>query len=101
MYFNFVEKCRSHGITVPIIPGLKPLATKGHLTALPKYFFLNIPDALANEVAKCPDNKAVREVGVEWCVQQCRELKERGVPCLHFYTMSKSELVGKVARQVF
>ena len=101
VYFDFVEKCREHGITVPIIPGLKPLATKGHLTALPKYFFLDIPDELAREVSKCADNKAAREVGVAWCVQQCKELKERGVPCLHFYTMSKSELVRKVAEQVF
>ncbi len=101
VYFDFVDKCRSHGIDVPIIPGLKPLATKGHLTALPKYFFLDIPDDLAQAVSKCADNKAAREVGVEWCVQQCRELKESGVPCLHFYTMSKSELVGRVAKAVF
>ena len=57
VYFDFVDKCRQQGITVPIIPGLKPLATKAHLTALPKYFFLDIPDELAREVSKCADNK--------------------------------------------
>ncbi|MEM8969097.1 MAG: methylenetetrahydrofolate reductase [NAD(P)H] [Bacteroidota bacterium] len=100
-YFNFVELCRANGINVPIIPGLKPLATVKHLTALPKYFFLDIPEALCKEVAKCKDNKQAREVGIEWCAQQCRELKAAGVPCLHFYTMSKSEMVRRVAEQVF
>ncbi|MEO0331629.1 MAG: methylenetetrahydrofolate reductase [NAD(P)H], partial [Bacteroidota bacterium] len=100
-YFNFVELCRANGINVPIIPGLKPLATVKHLTALPKYFFLDIPEALRKEVAKCKDNKQAREVGIEWCIQQCRELKAAGVPCLHFYTMSKSEMVRRVAEQVF
>ena len=101
VYFDFVERCRQADINVPIIPGLKPLATTKHLTVLPQYFHLDIPEALSREVGKCADNKQAREVGVEWCVQQCRELKAAGVPCLHFYTMSKSELVGKVAAQVF
>lgn len=100
-YFKFVEKCRANGITVPIIPGLKPLATINHLTALPKYFFLDIPEALSKEVAKCKDNKEAREIGIEWCIQQCKELKAAGVPGLHFYTMSKSELVRRVAEQVY
>jgi len=101
VYFNFVELCRANGINVPIIPGLKPMATLNHLTALPKYFFLDIPEDLRMEVAKCKDNKQVREVGIEWCAQQCRELKAAGVPCLHFYTMSKSEMVRRVAEQVY
>nr|WKN38437.1 methylenetetrahydrofolate reductase [NAD(P)H] [Tunicatimonas sp. TK19036] len=100
-YFKFVEQCRANGITVPIIPGLKPLATVNHLTALPKYFFLDIPEALSKEVAKCKDNKDAREIGIEWCIQQCKELKAAGVPGLHFYTMSKSELVRRVAEQVY
>jgi methylenetetrahydrofolate reductase (NADPH) len=100
-YFNFVKLCRANGINVPIIPGLKPLATLNHLTALPKYFFLDIPEDLRKEVAKCKDNKQAREVGIEWCAQQCRELKAAGVPCLHFYTMSKSEMVRRVAEQVY
>ncbi len=101
VYFQFVEKCREFGINVPIIPGLKPLSTLKHLTLLPQFFHLDIPDALAREVAKCKDNTQAKEVGIEWCVQQCKELIEYGVPVLHFYTMSKSELVRKVAEQVF
>lgn len=101
VYFQFVEKCRKFGIDVPIIPGLKPLATLSHLTVLPQFFHLDIPDVLAKEVAKCKDNKQAREVGIEWCVQQCKELIQYGVPVLHFYTMSKSELIRKVAEQVF
>lgn len=101
VYFKFVEKCRAAGIDVPIIPGLKPLATIRHLTLLPQFFHLDIPEALAREVSRCKDNKQAREVGVEWCVQQCKELIQYGVPVLHFYTMSKSELVRKVAEQVF
>ena len=101
VYFQFVEKCREVGIEVPIIPGLKPLAITNHLTLLPQFFHLDIPDALAREVAQCKDNKQAREVGIEWCVQQCKELIAYGVPVLHFYTMSKSELVRRVAEQVF
>ena len=101
VYFDFVKKCRDAGIHVPIIPGIKPLATKSHLTVLPTYFHLDIPEALSQEVQKCKDNKEAREVGVEWCIQQCKELKEYGVPCLHFYTMSKSEMVKKVAEALF
>lgn len=101
VYFRFVEQCRAQGITVPIIPGLKPIATLKHLTLLPQFFHLDIPDALAREVSKCKDNKQVKEVGIEWCVQQCKELIDYGAPVLHFYTMSKSELVKRVAEQVF
>lgn len=101
VYFRFVEQCRAQGINVPVIPGLKPMATRNHLTVLPQFFHLDIPDALAKEVRKCKDNKQVREVGIEWCVQQCKELIAYGAPVLHFYTMSKSELVRRVAEQVF
>jgi methylenetetrahydrofolate reductase (NADPH) len=101
VFFNFVKKCRETGIDVPIIPGIKPLATKSHLTVLPTYFHLDIPEALSKEVEKCKDNQQAREVGIEWCIQQCKELKAFGVPCLHFYTMSKSEMVKRVAEALF
>jgi len=101
VYFKFVELCRKHDINVPIIPGLKPMATLKHLTLLPQFFHLDIPEALSKEIATCKDNKAVKEVGIEWCVQQCKELIKFGAPVLHFYTMSRSELVGRVAREVF
>jgi methylenetetrahydrofolate reductase (NADPH) len=101
VFFSFVKKCREAGIQVPIIPGIKPLATKSHLTVLPTYFHLDIPEALSKEVQKCKDNQQAREVGIEWCIQQCKELKAFGVPCLHFYTMSKSEMVKRVAEALF
>lgn len=100
-YFDFVKRCREHDIHVPIIPGLKPMATMKHLTLLPQFFHLDIPEALSLEVAKCKDNKEVKEVGIEWCVQQCKELIAFGAPVLHFYTMSRSELVKRVAKEVF
>lgn len=101
VYFDFVRRCREHDIHVPIIPGLKPMATMNHLTLLPQFFHLDIPESLSREVAKCKDNKEVKEVGIEWCVQQCKELITFGAPVLHFYTMSRSELVKRVAKEVF
>jgi methylenetetrahydrofolate reductase (NADPH) len=84
-YFRFVEKCRDHGIDVPIVPGLKILSTANHLKSLPKYFYLNIPDELTAEVDVNPDN--VKQVGIEWSTRQCQELMDKGVPGLHFYIM--------------
>lgn len=100
-YFAFVEKCRAAGINVPIIPGLKPLASKTQLYVLPKMFHIDIPEALADEVDKCKDEKAVKKVGIEWAVQQSKELKAAKVPCLHYYTMSRSEATIEIAKQVF
>ncbi|MBV6647741.1 MAG: methylenetetrahydrofolate reductase [NAD(P)H] [Cyclobacteriaceae bacterium] len=100
-YFEFVDKCRDAGITVPIIPGLKPLATKRQTTVLPSIFHVDLPEDLVNGVEKCKDNAQVREVGVEWCIQQSKELQEKGVPCLHYYTMSKSASIKKIASALF
>lgn len=100
-YFNFVDKCRAMGITVPIIPGLKPLATARQLDILPEIFHLEMPDALASEVRKCSSNAAIKQLGVEWAVQQGKELIQAGVPALHFYTMSKSDSVHAIASQLF
>jgi len=93
-YFNFVEKCRDAGINVPIVPGLKVLTLQKHLTNLPKYFYLNIPTDLADEVKANPEK--VREIGIEWSRQQCIELLEYGVPGLHFYIMSNPTPAVKV-----
>jgi len=93
-YFNFVDKCRSVGIDVPIVPGLKVLTLQKHLTSLPKYFYLNIPTELADEIKANPDQ--VREIGIEWTRQQCIELLEYGVPGLHFYIMSNPTPAVKV-----
>lgn len=100
-YFNFVDKCRAIGINVPIIPGIKPLATSRQLEILPEIFHLEIPEALALEVKKCSSNAAIKEVGIEWSVQQGKELIKAGVPALHFYTMSKSDSVHAIASKLF
>lgn len=100
-FFEFVKSVRDLGIDIPIIPGLKPLTTKSQLSILPKTFHIDIPEALADEVEKCKDNKAVAEVGVEWAIQQCKELKAAGVPILHFYTMSKAGATAKIAKEIW
>ncbi|WP_299706543.1 methylenetetrahydrofolate reductase [NAD(P)H] [uncultured Pontibacter sp.] len=100
-YFDFVKRCREEGINVPIIPGLKPMTTKTQLTLLPSLFHIEIPCDLADAVEACPDNKAAAQVGVEWAIQQSKELMEFGVPCLHYYSMGKSESVRKVAEALF
>ncbi|MFN3874323.1 MAG: methylenetetrahydrofolate reductase [NAD(P)H] [Flavobacteriales bacterium] len=99
-YFRFVDLCREAGITVPIIPGLKPITTLKHIAFLPKTFRVDLPDALAAELVKCRSDLEVRRIGIEWCVGQCRELMAKGAPCLHFYTMGRSEAVRAVAAAV-
>lgn len=100
-YFDFVKKCRAIGINVPIIPGLKPISTKDQLMSIPKTFNVDIPADLVKEMLKCDTNKEVRELGVEWAIQQSKELIDFGVPVLHFYTMGKSDNVQKIAKAVF
>lgn len=100
-YFDFVDSCREAGITVPILPGLKPITTKTQLTLLPSVFHLEIPDELASALEKCKDNKEAASLGVEWAVQQSKELMLAGVPCLHFYSMGKSDSIYKIAKQLF
>ena len=100
-FFSFVEACRENGIDVPIIPGLKPITALSQLTILPKIFHIDIPDALVNELLKCKDNKEAREVGVAWAIEQSKELIEKGIPCLHYYSMGKSESVYQVAKAIF
>jgi methylenetetrahydrofolate reductase (NADPH) len=100
-FFNFVKKCREIGINVPIIPGLKPITTKGQLSALPRTFHIDMPEDLVLAVEKCKDNEAVKQVGIEWCIQQSKELMQFGVPSLHYYTMSKSMAIKEIASAVF
>ncbi len=100
-YFDFVKACREKGITVPIIPGLKPISLLNHINTLPKVFHIDIPDELAAEIRRCKDNKSVREVGVEWAIEQSKELKKRNVPVIHYYTMGKSGNIAKIAKAVF
>ncbi len=100
-YFKFVDECRNAGITVPIIPGLKPLTILRHLTILPQHFKVDLPDDLVQELMKCKTNKDAQEVGVEWCIEQSKELKAKGVPALHYFTMGKSKATQKVLKSVF
>ena len=100
-YFDFVAKCRALGITVPIIPGLKPIATKKQLNLIPHRFKVDLPDDLIMEVVKAKDNDAVKQIGIEWCTQQSKELVKAGIPLLHYYSMGKAENVKAIARSIF
>ena len=98
-YFDFVRRCREAGITVPIIPGIKPLSTLRHLEILPETFGVKLPEELVREVKAHPDG--VREVGTEWAIAQSRELMAAGVPVLHYYTMSRTTNIQKIVKAVF
>ncbi|CAL2091957.1 methylenetetrahydrofolate reductase [NAD(P)H] [Tenacibaculum sp. 190524A05c] len=100
-YFEFVDKCRADGITVPIIPGLKPISTKKQLNMIPHRFKVDLPDDLIMAVVNCKNNQQVREVGVEWCINQSKELITKGVPFLHYYSMGKSDNIKNIAKEIF
>ncbi|MCQ2256362.1 MAG: methylenetetrahydrofolate reductase [NAD(P)H] [Bacteroidaceae bacterium] len=100
-YFKFVERAREAGVTIPIIPGIKPMAKMSQLTVLPKTFHLDLPEALAKEVAKCKTDEEVKQVGIEWGVEQCKELIQHGVPSLHFYTVSAVDSIKEIAKRVY
>jgi methylenetetrahydrofolate reductase (NADPH) len=100
-YYTFVERCRKEGITVPIIPGIKPVVLCNQLTVLPKVFRSDLPEAFASELRKCKNDDEAKQVGVEWCISQCRDLLAHGVTNLHFYTFMASESVRKVAKAIY
>ena len=100
-YFDFVRKVRAEGINIPIIPGLKPLSTLKQLNMIPHRFHVDLPETLVKEVIKCKDNNAVKQVGIEWCIEQSKELKESNVPFLHYYSMSKSDNIKAIAKEIF
>ena len=100
-FFSFVDLCRENGIDVPIIPGLKPIKTLNHISFLPKFFSIDFPEELSKELLKCTSNEEVESLGLEWGIHQSRELKEAGVPCIHYYTMSNSSMVRTIAKDVF
>ena len=100
-YFEFVDLCRKNDINVPIIPGLKILSSRSQLIALPKIFHIDLPQDLFVELEKCKDDKAVKEIGIKWCIEQSKELKKANVPCLHYYTMGASDSTKRVAKEVF
>ena len=100
-YFEFVAKAREMGITVPIIPGIKPIAVERHLQVLPQIFRIDLPEDLIAAVEKCKNNAEIRQVGIEWAIQQSIELKAAGVPVLHYYSMGKSENIRQIASHIF
>ncbi|KIX20824.1 5,10-methylenetetrahydrofolate reductase [Flavobacterium sp. 316] len=100
-FFDYVAKCRAAGITVPIIPGLKPIVTKRQLNLIPHRFKVDLPDDLINEIIKAKDNDGVRDIGIEWCISQSKELLKAGIPVLHYYSMGKSDNIKTIAKEIF
>ena len=100
-YFEFVDLCKKEGINVPIIPGLKPISTLKQLNLIPHRFHCDLPEPLIKEIIKCKDNSQVRQVGIEWCIEQSKELKSKNVPFLHYYSMGKSSNIKAVAEAIF
>jgi methylenetetrahydrofolate reductase (NADPH) len=100
-YFEFVDRCRLEGITVPIIPGIKPIVFRDQLTVLPKVFRSDIPEVLANELRKCKTDEDAKQVGIEWSIEQSKELISAGVPSLHFYTLMATDSVKKIAQAIY
>ena len=99
-YFEYVEQCRAAGIEVPIIAGLKPLTRRYQLNSIPRKFFINMPHDLVKEVLSAKDDAAVQQIGQEWCIQQSKELKAAGVPCIHYYTMGDTETIRSIASAI-
>jgi methylenetetrahydrofolate reductase (NADPH) len=100
-FFEYVDACRSIGINVPIIPGLKPITNKKQLTILPNIFYVDIPADLRNAMQAATTDEACEQVGTEWLIQQSKELKAAGVPVLHYYTLGKPKVVKDVVAAVF
>jgi methylenetetrahydrofolate reductase (NADPH) len=100
-FFDFLDKCRAAGITIPIIPGLKPISTKKQLNLIPHRFSIELPDDLIMEVVKAKDNDVVKQIGIDWCIQQSKELVAAGIPVLHYYSMGKAENIKAIASKVF
>ncbi len=100
-YYSFVNRCRAEGITVPIIPGIKPVVLRNQLTVLPKIFRSEIPEPFAIELRKCKNDEEAKQVGIEWCIQQCKDLIAHGIPSLHFYSLMASDSIKKVAKEIY
>ena len=100
-YFEFVDLCEKEGINVPIIPGLKPISTLKQLNLIPHRFHCDLPEPLIKEIIKCKDNSQVRQVGIEWCIEQSKELKSKNVPFLHYYSMGRTSNIRSVAEAIF
>ncbi|MDH3648514.1 MAG: methylenetetrahydrofolate reductase [Saprospiraceae bacterium] len=100
-FFSYVDACRKAGIEQPIVPGLKPLTRTRQLRSLPSRFYINMPEALAKEAMKLKNDEDAKELGIEWCIAQSKELKAAGVPCLHYYTMGDTDTIKRIAEAVY
>jgi methylenetetrahydrofolate reductase (NADPH) len=100
-FFEFVKKCKEAGVNVPIIPGLKPIYTFNQLTVIPRTFNIDIPKELTDLITRAKSNEEIKQIGIEWAIKQSKELIKFGVPCIHFYTMGKSEAVSQIAKSVY
>lgn len=100
-YFSFVERARREGITVPIVPGIKPLSKMNQLSIVPKTFHCDLPEALYHEAGKCRTDEELKHVGIEWATMQCRELLAKGAPNLHFYTVSAVDSICEIAKRIY
>lgn len=100
-YFKFVDLAREHGITMPIIPGIKPIAKMSQFNVLPKTFHLDLPEALSKAMEACTTDAEVKQVGIEWGIEQCKELVRHGVPSIHFYSIGAAESIKEIAKQVY
>ncbi|EJW92863.1 methylenetetrahydrofolate reductase (NAD(P)H) [gut metagenome] len=100
-YFKFVERARQAGITIPIIPGIKPFKKLSQITMIPKTFKVDLPEELTHEVLKCKNDEEARQVGIDWCIKQCKELIASGVPSLHFYSVGAEDSIREVAKEIY
>ena len=99
-FFNFVKKCRAIGINIPIIPGLKPLSTVSQLNILPQRFKVDLPDDLVNAVLQAKDKQAIKQIGIEWCIEQSKELQANHIPIIHYYSMGKSDNITTILKNI-
>ena len=100
-YFQFVERAREAGVTIPIIPGIKPMAKLSQFNVLPKTFHLDLPETLSKEMEKCTTDAEVKQLGIEWGISQCRELMQHHVPSIHFYSMGATESIREIAKAIY
>ncbi len=100
-YFDFVKRCKSEGINVPIIPGIKPITSATQIQSIPRTFHVDIPEELSDMIENCKSNDDVKQAGVNWCIDQSKELVQAGVPCIHYYTMGNVDAMRKIIKEVF
>jgi methylenetetrahydrofolate reductase (NADPH) len=100
-YFQFIERARQAGITMPIIPGIKPMAKLSQFNVLPKTFHLDLPEALSHEMERCTTDDQIKQLGIEWGIAQCKELMQHHVPSIHFYTMGATDSIRQIAKAIY